>query len=62
MGNGESFPGVPCLLQYVSSGVYFARVKVNGKTIWQILETGIWSTSNLKLADFIKDKRSKSNF
>jgi len=32
-GKWKSFPKVPHLLQYTSTGVYFARVKVNGKLI-----------------------------
>ena len=57
-GKWRSFAKVPCLLQYLNSGVYFARVKVNGKIIWHSLETGVWSTAKLKLADLIKDTES----
>jgi hypothetical protein len=32
-GRWLSFPRVPHLLPYVSTGTYFARVKVDGKTI-----------------------------
>lgn len=38
-GKWRSFPKVPNLLQYVSSGTYFARVKIQGKIIRQSLET-----------------------
>ena len=40
-GKSRSSPKVPCMLQYVSSGVDFARVKVSGKIIWQSLQTAI---------------------
>jgi len=34
-GKWRSFPKVPNLLQYISSGVFFARIKINGKLIRQ---------------------------
>jgi hypothetical protein len=36
-GKWRYFPKVPNLLQYVSTGTYFARVKIKGKTIRQSL-------------------------
>jgi integrase len=53
-GKWRSFPKVPNLLQYVSTGVYFARVKVQGKLIRRSLETDVFTTAKLKLGDFIK--------
>jgi len=53
-GKWRSFPKVPNLLQYVSTGLYFARVKVNGKLIRRGLDTNVFSTAKLRLADFIK--------
>jgi len=53
-GKWRSFPKVPNLLQYVSSGVYYGRIKVNGKLIRQSLETTVWTTAKLRLADFLK--------
>lgn len=53
-GKWRSFPKVPNLLQYVSTGLYFARVKVNGKLIRRGLETTVFSTAKLKLGDFIR--------
>jgi hypothetical protein len=51
-GKWRSFSRVPHLLQYVSSGVYFARIKIRGKTIRQSLETSVWSDAQLKLVDW----------
>ena len=44
----------PNLLQYVSTGVYFARVKVQGKLIRRSLDTNVFTTAKLKLNDFKK--------
>ena len=51
------FPKVPNLLQYVRTGTYFARAKVQGKTIRQSLETDVFTTAKLRLADKIKQFR-----
>ena len=45
-GKGKSFPKAPNLLQYVSTGTYFARVKVDGKVIWQSLFSCVVRWSN----------------
>ena len=45
-GQWRSFPKVPCLLQYVSNGNYYARVRVNGKLIRESLNTKVWTTPN----------------
>jgi hypothetical protein len=37
-GKWRSFSRVPHLLQYFSSGAYFARIKIRGKIIRQSLE------------------------
>ena len=58
-GKWLSFPKVPNLLQYVSSGTYFARVKINGKIIRQSLDTHVWSTAKLRLIDFLKEQRNQ---
>ncbi|HSY19368.1 MAG TPA: tyrosine-type recombinase/integrase [Candidatus Acidoferrales bacterium] len=57
-GKWRSFPRVPHLLQYVSSGTYFARLKIKGKLIRESLETTVWTTAQLKLVDFLKDKHT----
>ena len=57
-GKWQSFPRVPHLLQYVNSGTYFARLKIKGKLIRESLETTVWTTAQLKLVDFLKDKHT----
>ena len=49
-GQWRSFPKVPCLLQYVSNGNYYGRIRVNGKLIRVSLKTSVWSTARLQLA------------
>jgi hypothetical protein len=41
-GQRRSFPKVPHLLQYVSNGNYFGRIKVGGKVIRESLKTTVW--------------------
>ena len=60
-GKWRSFPKVPHLLQYVISGNYFGKVKINGKTIRQSLQTTVWTTAQLKLNDFLKEHRENRN-
>jgi integrase len=55
-GKWRSFSRVPHLLQYSSSGTYFARIKVGGKIIRESLETDVWSIAQLRLVDFLKAK------
>jgi len=57
-GKWRSFSRVPHLLQYVSSGTYFARIKIRGKIIRESLGTEIWSDAQLKLVDFLKEMQS----
>ncbi|HEX3716329.1 MAG TPA: site-specific integrase [Verrucomicrobiae bacterium] len=56
-GKWGYFPKVPNLVQYVRTGTYFARAKVKGKTFRQSLDTDIFTTAKLRLADKIKDYR-----
>ncbi|MGA3265969.1 MAG: site-specific integrase [Verrucomicrobiota bacterium] len=58
-GKWRSFPKVPNLLQYVSTGTFYGRVKVDGKLYRESLETNVFSTAKLKLADFVKAKMRK---
>jgi integrase len=51
------FPKVPNLIQYVASGVYYARVKHKGKAIRKSLETDVFTTAKLKLPDVIRQIR-----
>lgn len=58
-GKWRSFSKVPNLLQYVSTGTYFARVKVDGKLFRQSLDTDVYTTAITKLPDFLKRQREK---
>ncbi len=60
-GKWRSFPKVPHLLQYVISGNYFGKVKINGRKIRQSLQTSVWSTAQLRLNDFLKEHRENRN-
>jgi integrase len=56
-GQWRYFPKVPNLIQYVTSGNYFARVKHKGKAIRKSLETDVFTTAKIKLPDAIKEIR-----
>ncbi|MGH7990468.1 MAG: hypothetical protein ACREDS_09815, partial [Limisphaerales bacterium] len=58
-GNWRSFSKVPNLLQYVNTGKFYGRVKVNGKLYRESLKTDVFSTAKLIVADFIKKKLRK---
>ena len=53
-GQWRSVPKVPHLLQYVSNGNYYARIKIKGKVIRESLKTDVWTTAKLRLTDFLK--------
>src|SRR5665213_2360781 len=57
-GLWRSFPKVPNLVSYIKSGVFYGRVKVNGKPIRRSLETTVFTTAKLRLGDFIKKHRT----
>jgi len=61
-GKWRSISRVPHLLQYVSSGTYYARIKVRGKIIRESLATSVWSTAQSRLIDFLKEKRSDDRY
>jgi integrase len=44
-------------MQYVPSGVFFARAKVKGKLFRRSLETDVFTTAKLRLGDKIKELR-----
>jgi hypothetical protein len=48
------------LLQYVSTGTYYGRIKVSGKVIRQSLKTKVFTIAKLNLADFVKENLSQS--
>ena len=54
-GKWRSFPKMPHLLQYVSNGNYYGRIKVSGKIIRESLDTDVWTTAKLRLTDFLKN-------
>ena len=60
-GKWRSFPKVPHLLQYVISGNYFGKVKINGKTTRKSLQTTVWTTAQLRLNGFLKEHRENRN-
>jgi integrase len=60
-GKWRSFPKVPNLLQYVKTGAYFGRVKIDGKVFRTSLETDVFSKAKLRLPDFIKKKMKAAN-
>jgi hypothetical protein len=47
-------------VQYVNTGIYFGRVKIEGKIFRESLETDIFTTAKLLLGDWIKSKRKHS--
>jgi integrase len=57
-GRWRSFPKVPNLLQYLSTGTYYARIKIKGKVIRQSLKTTVFTTAKLLLEDFKKEQRT----
>ena len=52
-GKWRSFAKVPNLLQYASTGQFFARVKVNGKLIRRSLQVATFEEARLALHDFL---------
>jgi len=59
-GKWRSFPKVPNLVQYVSTGTYFGRIKIEGKVFRESLDTNIFTDAKLLLGDFIKKKRKEA--
>ena len=53
----KSFHNHPGLMQYVPSGIFFARVKVGGIVKRASLETGVFTTAKLRLPDKLKEIR-----
>lgn len=59
-GAWRSFPAVPNLLLYVSTGAFYGRVKVGGKIIRRKLNTTVFTTAKLRLLDFLKKERTET--
>jgi integrase len=53
----KSFHNHPGLMQYVPSGIFFARAKAGGVVKRASLETGVFTTARLRLPDKIKEMR-----
>jgi integrase len=58
-GKWRSFPKVPNLLQYCSTGLYFARLKVNGKLIRRSLKANTFEEAKLALHDFLSKEQKR---
>jgi hypothetical protein len=43
--------------QYIPTGNYFGRIKIDGKVFRESLKTGVFTTAKLLLGDFTKKKR-----
>ena len=56
-GRWRYFPKVPNLLQYVSTGTYYARSKVNRNNVRLSLETKVFSVAKQRLPDKLKQIR-----
>ena len=56
-GRWRYFPKVPNLLQYKSTGTYYARAKVNGNNVRLSLGTDVFSVAKQKLPDKLKEIR-----
>ena len=55
-GKWKTFPKAPNLLQYLPNGMFYGRTKVQGRIVKQKLETAVFTTAKLKLADFLKEQ------
>jgi integrase len=60
-GKWRSFPDVPKLMQYVSTGSFYARAKIKGKIVRKSLRTKLWTAAQVRLIDFLKDQREKES-
>ena len=58
-GKWRSFPKVPNLLQYVSTGTFYGRATVDGKIYRESLKTTVFSVAKQKLPDYLKEKLRK---
>lgn len=54
-GRWRTFHKHAGLMQFIPSGVYFARFKVNGKIFRQSLETDVFTSAKVKLPDKFKE-------
>src|SRR5579871_1911362 len=54
-GRWRTFHKHAGLMQFIPSGVYFARAKVNGKIFRRSLETDVFTTAKVRLPDKLKE-------
>jgi hypothetical protein len=47
------------LIRYVSSGTYYARLRVKGKLVRRSLKTSVLSVAKLRLGDFEREERQR---
>ena len=59
-GKWKSFPKSPNLLQYIRTGMYYARVKIAGKLVRRKLKTDVYTKALLRLGDFLREQRSQT--
>jgi len=52
---------MPHLLQYVSNGNDYGRIKMRGKIIRESQNTIVWSAAKLRLKDFLKELQEARN-
>ena len=55
----RSLPKVPHWQQYLTSGIYFGKVKITERTFKKSLETTVWTIGQLKSTDFLKQQPGK---
>ena len=54
-GKWKSFPKVPNLLQYVSTGTFYGRATVDGKIYRESLKARVYSVAKQKLLGYVKE-------
>jgi len=60
-GKWRSFPQIPNLVQYVSNGNYYGRIKIDGKLIRERLRRTVWTSAKTRLDDFRKKHHENQN-
>ena len=59
-GKWKSFPQHNNLLQYVPTGMFYGRVKINGKVVRSKLDTAVFTNAKEKLRDFLDERQRKA--
>jgi integrase len=55
----RSFSDISNLIQYVPTGVFWAKIKVRGKVIRECLHTDVLTTAKLRARDFVCSQQSR---